>query len=119
MSALAHRPRATVARTVHTGPIPDRPVIRGDGHPPWCTRDHRCTATRITGGEHISIPETWKTAHGRVIATRYQNSRGTWVEIRSVIHVHPHEPFAREQIRRLIAATHLITSRVLGRSTNR
>ncbi|WP_020520052.1 hypothetical protein [Catelliglobosispora koreensis] len=115
MTALTPRTTKHIGQTA-----PDQTVPWAGGHPPWCARDHRCTAAHITGGEHVSEPERWKTSHGTLIATRYHNARGGWVEIRTVTALDPHEPIAQAQCRHLIAVTHTVFDRVLrpGKDTN-
>jgi len=60
----------------------------GDGlHPGWCAESHHCTAGRRSDGEHASVPEVFRTSHGRIVATRYRRADGSRdrVEVRVVV----------------------------------
>lgn len=80
--------------------------MTGPRCPEWCAGGHHCTA-RLPAGEHASIPEVWTTGIGRVVATRYQNHRGTGhVEVRVILRLDPSEQVAQAQCRHLIATTY-------------
>jgi hypothetical protein len=45
--------------------------------PPWCARDHRCTAQHgYPSGEHRSPGDIWRQDYGRILATRTLNQAG-------------------------------------------
>ena len=96
-----------------------RPVVRlSDArgrtwHPDWCAGEHHCTAD--DGGEHQSIPEIWKTDHGRVVATRFLTAAGRgWVEVRHVVPLPFREEDAVPLMRELVAAGSWALSEVVG-----
>lgn len=98
-----------------------RPV-GSDGHPIWCARSHHCTTrrTKLTGpftvGEHASAPQIWDTDHGRVVATRHRTARtgADWVEIRTIVALPADDDTAERLTQHLIAAGHLVLSRVFA-----
>jgi hypothetical protein len=46
--------------------------------PPWCARDHRCTAQYgYPSGEHRSPASTWTPGYGRMVAARIRNIEGS------------------------------------------
>ncbi|MFG1785833.1 hypothetical protein ACGFIU_25655 [Rhodococcus oryzae] len=83
--------------------------------PGWCARAHHCTARRLPGGEHASIPEVWVTDVGRFIATRYRDQAGhDRVELRVVLDLADDEDTAQAQARHLLAVTRVVVDRVFG-----
>lgn len=67
-------------------------------------------------GEHASVPETWDTTHGRVVATRHRTARtgADWLEIRTIIALPADDVTAERLSRHLIATGHLVLSRVFA-----
>jgi hypothetical protein len=84
-----------------------------DGHPHWCPADHRCTARWSSGGEHVSIPEIWRTDIGRVVATRHRDaSTGAGhLEVRVVLQLPADETRAQRFMRWAIAAAYVVLSK--------
>jgi hypothetical protein len=121
--ALARGGTRAVERAA--APRAPRPVD-GDGHPVWCARGHHCTARRsgmvgpMTLGEHASEPETWDTAHGRVVATRHRTARtgADWVEIRTIVPLPSDDDSAERLTRHLIGVGHLVLTRVCAGQSN-
>lgn len=85
-----------------------------DGHPSWCAADHRCTARWSSGGEHVSVPEVWKTGIGRVVATRHRQlgGGGEHLEVRVVLSLPTDENNAQRFIRWAIAAIYLVLAKI-------
>lgn len=103
MTEIAHRAGRGLSVRAPGGDAPTRP-----GHPWWCAADHRCTARfRSGGGEHTSIPEVWRTALGRVVATRHRQADGReHVEVRLVLSLPDDDEAAQDRMRMLIVAAY-------------
>lgn len=61
----------------------------GQAHPPWCGQGHLCDSHAYRGsrvGQHRSVPLTFHTDVGSVIATRVRTSTGRdQIEVRLVL----------------------------------
>lgn len=108
--AMLHWPGPLVPAGQHTR-LPTLGVAETQGrHPRWCTQGHRCTATRLPEGEHVSIPEMWETSLGKVIGTRYRSRDGRrdWIEVRANLRLDPtSEALAHQQARVAVLAVYL------------
>lgn len=92
-------------RLVHSAP--------SGAHPDWCAQGHRCTALTMPAGEHVSIPEVWVTAEGRVVGTRHLGRDGRdWVEIRHVVPLHGDEGQRELMMQELMAGANWALSTV-------
>lgn len=83
--------------------------------PPWCAKDHRCTAAWRSGGEHRSDPIAWRQPYGCLVVTRVAHRDGRQhMETRVVARLSTDDDAARVQAQHLLVGIDLTVRAVLG-----
>jgi len=87
--------------------------------PPWCAKDHQCTArVGYPSGEHRSDPYRWRLRYGTLVATRIEDLSGQGrLEVRCNVHLAADEDLARRQAQQLAVRIDQAIRQVLGLST--